>query len=153
MSIQNYLQVREHGVDWMEEDFKRSSKELESNNENILTFFTTSLKKISPSLSLSSVLCGIFTCQLISLLAPPFIMELSEGKKITTLWAINHSYGNSECLIMAVGTSNKLKITTRWIQRHKNDPRSSRKLLTAQHDMHTCRHCSHLTAQSVQGTA
>lgn len=50
---------------------------------------------------------------MIPLLIPPFMMELSEGKKITILWAINHSYGNSECLTIAVGTSNKLKITTR----------------------------------------
>lgn len=37
-------------------------------------------------------------------------MELSEGKEITALRIVNHSYGNSQDPIMTLGTSDKKKL-------------------------------------------
>lgn len=68
--------------------------------------------------------------------------ELLEENKISVPWVINHSYANSELPIMAVSTFTKLKIRTRCIQKHKDDPRGSSKLLTAQLEVHISRHCA-----------
>jgi len=67
-------------------------------------------RKISSAHSLFSELYGLFISKLVSLLLPPSVMELLEGKEIAALWSMNHAYCNSEDPIMALGTLYKVKL-------------------------------------------